>query len=267
MKIDKYKASFINGVFEQKSTQTINYKYYTKNTYYVPQSIIGTLFELDSYFEQLDNNESLKDKYKIRTQRTEYMDLASNIFKTIRCHLLRSSDELMALGSNFLCPIPWAILGRKETPRLAQHYFRNFDQFITHYNRFEDETEITKVTINQRPTQNYFLEVSIKSKLSINLIVSMSVLLLKDIIENCGPDCMEFREAYTNDSRDTFESAIPYWQKIRNIVDQVPVNLQSYFRRKYYYNEIEIIEALNFPLCSTEKVYAFSDIKYKEKMK
>lgn len=259
-KID-YKSSFQNGVFHIGDRRIIDYKFYTKYTYFLPDLVIDAIYEVEEYFEKLDNfDEKLKNIDKYRIHPHEFVDTASIIYSDIRKHFF-SQKEPIVLGSGFLSPVAWAYLGKNNTT-FAKHYFRKFSDFLDYYMlQIQEEQNFGKLSIYQRSANNQFIELSRKTKFSINWIVSISILFLKDLIENCGPDCGYFVDIFTNNRNHNYLTAIPSWKEIREIIEK---GFPAFITTKHYFSDIEIEEKISFPLCSTEKVYSFYGEKTKK---
>lgn len=253
------KTSFQNGVYHIKEQITIDHLFYTKYVYYLPGFVIDALYEIEYYFEKVDNfDKNLKKIDRIRHHPHEFVDTASIIFAKIRKHLLIGSlpREPIILGSGFLCPVAWAILGESKETTFSKHYFKRLSEFLDYYMlQIQEEESFSRLSIYQRPANNHFIEVSRKSKFSVNLIVSIAILFLKDLIENCGPDCGYFLDIFTNNKKHNFITAIPSWRQIGGIIEK-SFSIFPICRKTNFYNAVEVEEKISFPLHASEKLFS-----------
>lgn len=174
---------------------------------------IDVEFQVVKKFFQVMDREPIPLKYKRRKQPTEYGDAAMIILS--RLDQLARIGAPIEIGSRYLSPSPWAVFGT-ESDSLAKQSFTDFSDVVDHYYK--------KITCGS--TRSEFFHFRIAPNLPFvladmyhktpPLVVNVAICLLADIIANCGPDCVELYDLYTNDLRDTPGTVkIDRWEAIR----------------------------------------------------
>lgn len=105
----------------------------------------------------------------------------------------------VVLGSKFLKDLPWATFGK--TDHFEGIYFEEFKDVIKYYEDYftgKDFHEIFPFRLCENETR----KLADKYKKNSGEMMALAICLMCDIIWNCGPDCDELFDVFSNDVRD-----------------------------------------------------------------
>lgn len=204
--------AFKDGFHLRRKSKRVNDGLYWKYHYFLPASIMPVINFLKGYFEIIDSICDVPVVHRFRNSKMEYAMTAVDVLYEIR-NRLAVNDEIV-LGSEFINPCAWAVIGHNRRGRLARKEFRSLKQIFKHY-----EQQVTGcrgyncavILHRQDETVNRLALMAEKERKSVNLILAVALLLLHDIIKNCGPDCNELKRVFTNDRRASPPETITGW--------------------------------------------------------
>ena len=206
------KAAFFEGFCLKRGEKRISDTKYVKYHYFLPSNLMPSIKFLKKYFQQLDNP---LPKERRRTSSMEYAEVALDALNEIRIRV--GCQDHIILGSPELCPLPWAVVGA-STQRLVRHTFPNLSSIIDHYRFVATHSRgfnVTSILMRQEHVIDKMAILEKNLQESPNLILSVGILFICDLIRNCGPDGREFMALFSNDKRQTLDDACKHWREIR----------------------------------------------------
>lgn len=257
---DRPREAFLSGFYEKTKSKRIADEKYVKHYYYLPNSLNGTLRFLKKYFQILDNPLPRR-QVRRRTSPMEFADVAIFTIWEIRSRI--SGEECIIAGTQTLGPIPWAIFGYEQHSignKLAKNYFRTLDDVFDHYSDFIEGSRgfNCNVILHREDLGNdSLMQLSNYYGKSVNYILATAILLLSDLIRNCGPDANEFQWLFSNDRSQSQKEVFEHWKELRPVLlpgenDLKPTDIlpchykyttQSYSYKnysKYTYSEVTL---------------------------
>lgn len=163
---------------------------------YLPKSLKRKIKFLRRWFDIVDRD-AVPAEFRRRQTHHEFAEVALTVAS--RLDIILSRDGTMVAGSQHLCPVPWAIFG-SPGPRFAQNQFHDFDCLRQHYKDAMRGRHYPQ-ELYFRGRENASVALAKKHDMTPNLIIAIALLLLTDILVNCGPDCVELLDCFTNDYR------------------------------------------------------------------
>lgn len=224
--------AWYDGFTNYLCQEIIGPEVYQVHEVYLPKSLKPTIKKLKKHFSKFHNN-GIPYDFRRRKTPCEFVEFALNLLKK-----LDISRKGVALGSSFISPVPWATFGSKEM--FARNQFDDIGDLAEHYKgyfrggHYALEVHLSNINIAK--------SLGKKHNMTANLIIAIALLILTDILINCGPDCIEIFDAFTNDYRDGDRKVIEKW---KNNVYPVVAHTKSALYREYpkaYYNHTVRIE-------------------------
>lgn len=193
--------------------QWIRNQRYEVHRYYLPRKIVNRLKFIQKYFRVM-NRAAIPQQYKLRKNEVEYFETAVIIFA--RLLTMCENDIPFLAGSGFLSPKPWASFG--EVPeKVSKLEFRDFYDIANYYRPLIANSNATPEYVHFRIVPNLLMELGDKYRMSPHHLGAIAICLLYDILLNCGPDCEDFYDLFTNDNRDNSAEFIDIndWENLR----------------------------------------------------
>lgn len=191
--------------------------------FYLPTQIAKKVRFLRKYFKYLDDQVD-DPTYKRRKHWCEFAEEA--MFVLSRVSHLTEKDYCFPAGSRYVCALPWAIFGPLETQRMARNYFETIEDVGRHYhNSLHGKCYPVDLHFRKAPELAHKIAKKFKNPpmSSPNYWMAVGIALTYDIIHNCGPDCHEFFDLFTNDYRDSPDHISPSaFQELRLKILGVP---------------------------------------------
>jgi hypothetical protein len=185
--------------------------------YLLPTKLDATVTFLKKYFKVLDKFSCVPYDYKRRKVYKEFAETAIMILARVEQFL--SIKRPLIAGSRYINPAAWAIFGEAED-LFPKHSFKDFESICNFYekrifkNPNSDNTK--KEMFHFRHEPNLCNQLAAKYDETPHYIMTVALAFLRDIILNCGPDCQEFYDIFTNDYREDAEAIdIDQWQELR----------------------------------------------------
>ncbi len=213
--------AFAEGFVGQGKMRRHGDHYYRRSHFFLPAKASGIIKFLKKYFSALDGEQNnVPNKYRYRQAKWEFAETAISIFDDIRRHI--SLGQQLVGGSDYFCGVPWVIVG-PTMDRLCRHNFSGgVRDIFDHYAPFMQQGGFNCVSID-RP--KHISEGTDKLRFlhniyhtSTNFILTCAILFLFDLVIHGGPDCVDFRSAFTNDSRIGIGEDIAAWTIARQAV-------------------------------------------------
>lgn len=201
------KDAFMHGFYQIKKTEHLNHKKYNRYHYFLPTIISEPQKLLRDYYGELDQEQNfIPEPSRRRPHPALFFETAIQCLNKIRTRL-DVGDGLIA-GSQILCPIPWAIFGTNRGNRTTFNEFKSFESIFQKYDLMMRPVKGHgyNVTSVLRPfesdeSNDALLKISHAIDASPNYVLGCAIMLLYDLVHNCGPDCQDFPEVYSNDKR------------------------------------------------------------------
>lgn len=165
--------------------------------YYIPNRVESRLNTLRKWFRVLDRDR-IPYQYKRRKNPIEHAETAVMILG--RIDQLCTLDVPIVAGSGYISSKPWATFGEVPNAK-SQLQFRDVEDISDYYHNLIVKGASSASYLHFRVCPNLPMELSNKHNKTVHYVVSMALLLLCDILENVGPDCEEFYDLFTNDTR------------------------------------------------------------------
>lgn len=190
-----------DGFTSKICSEWIDAEVYDIYQYYMPCKAAKKIRFVKQYFQKLTKQETLW-KYRRRNCWQEFAETAIMILARIDV-LIRKDSGIIAGSKMVNAAIPWATFGNYRNSEIfAQNSFENIPEIFKHYNIYL-KGACYPVTFHFRNMENLPQRLGQKFKKTPNFIMAAAIVLLADIIQECGPDCHEFFELYTNDTRES----------------------------------------------------------------
>jgi hypothetical protein len=122
----------------------------------------------------------------------------------------------ISIGSGYLSEKPWALVGNLDPREKSEYKFSCFPELIEHYekeikNHYRMEFDVPFIDDSLG-----LFKLAERNQESIDDMFSMCILLTRDLIFHAGPDNDNFYDLFTNDSKDTSDSAdVDEWESQR----------------------------------------------------
>lgn len=190
---------------------------YDVYSFLVSSEILSSLRWVRKFYRILYDSKSLPYEYRRRKNSLEYMDTAATLLG--RIENAYASNTVTVAGSQFLQKDDkvWSVFGKCDNLP-SENYFDSFNDVIDYYanSTLGKKSKIQVYFRCKSSVENYFQLIHKKYSINYNSIASLAILLLKDIIFNCGPDVEDFYDLFTNDKRDDPGSmSIEDWENLR----------------------------------------------------
>jgi hypothetical protein len=209
-------AAFAQGFTEKLYNEVVGSEVYEVHKFYLPTKIGKRVKFLRRYFEFLDN-EVPKGHQKRRQSPCEFAETA--MFALTRIKMLTEKGYTIIAGSQHVSPIPWAIFG-PPNQRPARFYYKNIDDLAGQYHNYM-HGKMFPIELHFRVGSGLASKLAarhadVEYLSSPNYWMALGICVLFDIIHNCGPDCHEFYELFTNDYKDNPQTIdFKQWQRAR----------------------------------------------------
>jgi hypothetical protein len=177
-------------------TTLIRNEIYEVHRYWMPHNAGSRLKFLRKFFKLLDKD-YIPHNHKRRKDSSEFADAALIILA--RLDQLFDLNVPFVAGSAYLSPEPWAMFGKGETD--AHFHFKDMESIFDYYKPAIVRGDNGPEQFHMRLAKNLPTELSDKHRYTPNLVVAVAIYLLYDILINCGPDCTEFADLFSNDRR------------------------------------------------------------------
>lgn len=228
------RLAFQDGFYVQKNQKRIADTFYYKYHYFLPNAVMPAIKFLKTYFEKLDK--PLPDYvYRRRTSSMEYAETAVNVLTEIYNRI--SVCHTILAGSEQLSALPWAVFGKNC--RLTKHNFATINSIFKHYDQFICSKGYNIATVLYRKdrlcSSKKLKVLSERYDKSPNYVLAVAILLLYDLVHNCGPDANEFMMLFNNDKRQTMKDTIARWHEMRKelIPDSQPREVAETYRSAF----------------------------------
>ena len=191
-------------------SQWISGVQYEIHSYFVPHVLDKRIKFLKKYFRVIDRT-SIPHVHKRRKSPVEFAETAVMILA--RLNAMCKMDIPIVVGSAYLDKMPWAIFG--NAPGFgARHLFHDFDGIADHYRKLLVKGCSSAEHLHFRVVPTLSWQLADEYNISPSFVVSLSICLLHDIILNCGPDCEELYDLFSNDLR-VQSVSLHEWQDLR----------------------------------------------------
>jgi hypothetical protein len=254
------REAFYSGFTCKLHYEVIDSEVYEVHKYYFPRDASNRIRWVRKYFQKLDSKD-IPLMYKRRKSWVEYAELALLILN--RIHNLTSRNCVIFAGSKCVSPIAWAIFG--PSGGMAQMQFAGIVDIANYYKKqYLDSEQCYPVDIHFKKGSNWAPKIASSFERiplnSPNFWMTVALLLTYDLIHNCGPDCHEFFELFTNDYRvgsDDFN--LEEWEELRCQILGVPgrvriPHMKGIVKRREYVQQPLIIEEEKKPYRSQIKI-------------
>lgn len=199
---------------------TIDNETYDVHKFRVP-SRIGKKFKLIKAWFAEEERLQIPTQYKRRYSKHEFAETALSLFSRLICYGKQGMD--VSIGSAFLSNKPWAVIGGvgQNTRNFKWFYqFKEFYKELLEGTTFQTELYFRRRSYGTaRASTNIYKTLAKDGLVDVNTVMSLSLCLLYDILQNCGPDNEELFDIFSNDLRDdmdTFDLSI--WESTRILV-------------------------------------------------
>ncbi len=200
---------------------------YDAYTYYIPIETVRLIPLINEYFCKLISGGPNVIGRRRRKNHLSSIDEAVNLIS--RISIMNDMDMQVAVGSQYIKPVTWAIFGKGPTTcRMYKYQFETIESIIDHYvRRYEICHQHKQQNHHCHPVCIYHTEngrnalktISNSVKFSESEIIVAGINLMMDMIEHGGPDASEFFDLYTNDSMCSPEEVdVLLWRKCRDAV-------------------------------------------------
>lgn len=211
------KLAFQESYYKRGRIKRHYHQRYARYYYALPAICSSAVCFLKQYFKKLDSYYNLPHERRIRQTEYDYADFSVIALHHILCRIEARNPILV--GSMRVSPCPWAVFGPSigVTNKLIRNRFPSMADIFQHYNEYIWNNGFNVMAID-RP-------IEFKSKIdpieilsekyckSSNFILAVSILLLCDLVKNCGPDSEEFRPLFTNDKKEENPN-IEIWKSV-----------------------------------------------------
>ncbi len=197
---------------ERMYSQEVEGVPYEVYRYWIPCNL-NSKIDVIKKWGQAICRESIPKRFRRRKNRSEYAETAVMIFARIDQFI--SLDIPFTVGSGYLSQNQWATFGEVENPN-SEHTFRRMADIGYHYKKNIVGTGRIAHYFHFRTYPLLAQALAYKHDTSAHNIMSVAILLLHDLIVNAGPDCEEFYDLFTNDTRVKPEHIdVNDWRKLR----------------------------------------------------
>jgi hypothetical protein len=225
--------------------EVIGPELYEVRRFYFQKTLKKKIKAIRKWFYKIDNPNVPYD-YRRRQTPEEFAELALVILSRIDVSF--RSPLPFVVGSEHISPVPWAIFGKSESLFGVNQFESLFDVYDYYKNYFRGECYAQD--LHFRYIGNSSRQLGVKYNMTANLVIALALLLLTDIIINCGPDCVQLFECFTNDYREEYGSkrVLNSWQDKRkdnnkSYVKETKSSPIYQMERKSYINKtVKIIE-------------------------
>lgn len=125
-------------------------------------------------------------------------------------------DGEISIGSNYLSDQPWMILGNYAHTGIAKYKLNSFNELIEHYKKSTRDFPKVECLIPFAGEADNLFKLSNRHYESVEDVMGMSLLLMRDLIFHSGPDSETFFDLFTNDARDNPENIdLDTWERNR----------------------------------------------------
>lgn len=220
---------------------------YEIHRFWVPRSLDKKIKWLRKYFRVMDRD-SIPRQFKRRKDSSEFCETAIMILG--RLDQLFDIDVPIVAGSAYLGKQPWAIFG--DAPQHeAKITFRDFEDIMHHYHNAIVTGPADAEYFHFRVAPALVEKLSDKHRQTSHFLVSVGLCLLYDILTNCGPDCAELYDLFTNDLRVGPDSVnLEEWQDLRCKV----MGRHGRIKEKPHKHKIGQIYKPHYPLISRTNI-------------
>jgi len=219
-KLDYYqkntKQAFREGFTMRTHYEVIEPECYQVYKYYLPVNASKKITWVKKYFESLDGLD-IENTFKRRKSHVEFAETA--LLMLTRINWATMKDRYIVAGSEYVSPIAWCVFGRSDYAPMSKMHFSNIVEIANHYKNYT-HGNCYPIDIHFRMGSDWanriakrFHKPMLKSP---NLWMTVALLLTYDLIHNCGPDCSEFFELFTNDYREhSSDFNLDQWERLR----------------------------------------------------
>lgn len=230
---------WFDGIYAKTHYEVVGPEVYEVWRCYLPKILKKKIKEVRTWLRRIDDDD-IPLEYRRRRTNQEYAELALSVLA--RLDTMQSAGQSYMLGSQYVCPVAWASIGPPNG--LAKNCFVSMNCIREHYDRYLNG-EYYAQDIYLLQTGSVPTKIGKKYEMTANLVIALAILLLTDIIMNCGPDCVAVFDVYSNDYRDTPGVETTAWKK-KTKKDQYEKPKPSYSiykpRRSFYNSTVKITE-------------------------
>jgi hypothetical protein len=221
------KEAFRKGFTMRTVYEHLGSELYEVHKFYLPLQIAKKVRWLRKYFISLDRAD-IPIERKRRKHWCEFAETALSVLS--RIDMLLSKDFSFLAGSKHVSALPWATFGAAYKSRLATNFTSAMD--IVYYYQNSLHGQCYPVDLHFRTCPGLAAKLAkkyrepMRSKLpfsSANFWMAVAIVLTYDLIRNCGPDCHEIYDLFTNDYQENPDNInIEEWQDLRCLILGVP---------------------------------------------
>lgn len=207
---------------------------YRGRRYWFPESAGQAAMDLARYYNAfLPECRVPLDKRAVRTI-IDVADFAVDVLSFI--DRIIGHGVGFAAGSTEVSPVAWATFGKTKDSQIARHSFLGTEDIVTHYidDLLDEGRKCVPTTVfHQEHAIRRIMEFAESLKMPRGFVAAAAIMLLRDILEHCGPDTAElsmvFNNTWVTDSKHDSTSA--WWYARANMVlPPVMTHLADYAR-------------------------------------
>jgi len=199
--------AFRTGYVARIGKRRHGHAYYWRYHFFLPRTTAPVLRLLKRYFYHLDTEQKIPPEHRRRQTKWECFETAIDVLHEVRKASMGGiSSTPLQMGSDYLCPLPWAVIGYKaREARSSQHYFTSVTDVFERYDSLMWAGGYNTVAVD-RPLGHEKgidkLRVLLNTyQQTANYVLATALFLLHDLVLNGGPDCSDFIQAFSNDRR------------------------------------------------------------------
>jgi len=192
-----YRAGFTLHLYSEQVEDEL----YETHQYFLPCQVAKRVRFMRNFFQTL-HDPNIPVDYRRRQNPVEFAETCIMVLS--RVDMMCSTDSAIVAGSKYVSGVPWAIFGER-VDLYAQNDFRDLPQVAQFYKHYLTGA-CYPISFHFRSAPNLPKKIAKKYKKHPNWVMALAVALCYDIVRNCGPDCFEFFDLFTNDSRESPEN-------------------------------------------------------------
>lgn len=203
-----YKKGFTLRIYNE----VIDDELYETHQYFVPVQAAKRVRFMKKFFQTLHDT-NIPIDFRRRKSPVEFGETCVNVLQ--RIDMMCSIDSAIVAGSRYVSGVPWAIFGVDQSDLFAQNTYKDLPSLARAY-KYYLTGNCYPTTFHFRSAPNVPHKLAKKYKTNANYVMALALSVCYDVIHNCGPDCFEFFDLFTNDHRESPENFnIDSWQSLR----------------------------------------------------